>query len=174
MPKLRSNLGHIDLHAKKCVTVTYTMWTIKAQWAYFCLTCWRSHRRWDFQMAMCPSSVRPSASTILKIMARFFVNWGIWSLYGPYDPPRWPSLPDRNLGHRDLLSLRYRSKRVFLKWPLIWPLMVKYQMYLTFWTPLGLIDLHFMNKVTVTYFHWDIGQTLFSMHWPVNGGTFFR
>ena len=74
-----------------------------------------------------------------------WVNRGIWSLCDPYDPSRWPLLPCPKLGRRDLLSLRYRSKRVFLKRTLIWPEMAKYQMYLTFWTPLGHIDLNLKN-----------------------------
>ena len=41
-------------------------------------------------------------------------------------------------------------------------------MYWTFWTPLGHIDQHTKNLVTVTYFNGNIGQIPFSMHWPVN------
>ena len=60
-----------------------------------------------WQCVRCPSVRRQ------QFWKSWHVNWGIWSLYDPYDPPRWASLPDRKLGRRDLLSLRYRSKHVF-------------------------------------------------------------
>ncbi len=47
------------------------------------------------------------------MVARSCCNWWIWTLYGSYHPYGWPIFANRKLGHRDLLSSRYRSKRVF-------------------------------------------------------------
>ncbi len=84
-------------------------------------------------------------------MAPFFIYRGIWTLQYSYDTYKRPLLSYPKWGHCDLLSWKYRSKCVFWKRTLIWSVMDKYQMYSTFWTPLGHNYLHFKNYVTVTY-----------------------
>ena len=69
--------------------------------------------KWDFALAMRPSVCRPRLSTIFNNHGTFFVNGGISTLYDSYGICMWPLLPNQNLGHRHLLSLRYSSKNVF-------------------------------------------------------------